>query len=256
MRERINATIAGGYVGLGLRPGHVKRANLGNNPVADVRAELNRNRLELFELGFISDWWRLDEHGRAVSVAHEEDLHRLKNELGARHMVAIAGPLSDGLAISAKRFGELCQRAATHNLSVALEFLPWTDIATLEQAWQLVEASGEPNAKIVLDTWHFFRGGSTLKMIDSVPAERIAVIQLSDGPSGPLADELDATYRLRQVPGGGEFPLLDLFDALAAKGVTAPIGVEVLSDTLRQVSPTEAATIAAAATERLLSQYA
>lgn len=256
MRERIDASSAGGYMGLGLRPGHVKRAGTGDQPVTDVRGELAAHDLELVEIGFISDWWTLDDAGVAASLKHEQGLHRLKAEFGARHMMAIAGPLTDGIDTVAERFGAMCRRAAEHDLDVALEFLPWTDINTLEKAWQVVESSGEPNAKIAFDTWHFFRGGSTFDMLDPIPAERIAVIQLSDGPLGAVESELDATFRLRQVPGAGEFDLTGLFEALAANGVNAPIGVEVLSDELRKLTPVEAAKVAARATDELLAPYA
>lgn len=255
MRDRIDASVAGGYMGLGLRPGHVKRAATGDQPVTDMRSELRANQLELVEIGFISDWWKLDENGDAVSLKHEQGLHRLKEELGARHMMAIAGPLTEGIDAVAERFGAMCRRAAPYGLDVALEFLPWTDINTLEKAWQVVEASGEPNAKIAFDTWHFFRGGSTLEMLEPIPAERIAVIQLSDGPLGPVDDEMAATFHSRAVPGAGEFALVELFDALAAKGVSAPIGVEVLSDTLRELSPVDAAKVASEATDEFLARF-
>ncbi|KAB1645141.1 sugar phosphate isomerase/epimerase family protein [Gulosibacter chungangensis] len=255
MRERIDASMAGGYMGLGLRPGHVKRAVEGEHPVTDLYGELQANDLELVEIGFISDWWTLDGDGNAVSLKHEQGLHRLKEDLGARHMMAIGGPLGEGIDAAAARFGAMCRRAAPHGLDVALEFLPWTDTNTLEKAWQIVSESGEPNAKIAFDTWHFFRGGSTLEMLEPIPADRIAVIQLSDGPLNPVTDEMDATFHSRAVPGAGEFPLTTLFDALAAKGVKAPIGVEVLSDALRELSSVAAATAAAKATDRFLAQY-
>ena len=293
--DLLDAAAAGRYSGLGLRPGHVRRG-LSEHP--DIAEALRARRLELVEIGFVSEWWTVRD-GRPSSLEHERSLYELKDRYGARHMIAIGGAIGTGLAgagrpdrargprrarppltgargwrpgrarapprpfpppppppapppcspwgrplpapiaPAADRYRALCRRAADHDLTVALEFLPWSDVDTLEKAWRIVEASGAANAAIALDTWHFFRGGSTIDMLALVPAERIAVIQLSDGLLDPVEDELDATFRLRMLPGAGEFDLASLFRALGEKGVDAPIGIEVLSPELRALAPVE-----------------
>lgn len=170
-------------------------------------------------------------------------------------MMAISGPLGLGDDIVAERFAGLCRRASEHGLKVALEFLPWTDVNTIEKAWKLIEASGEPNAALALDTWHFFRGGSTPEMLEAVPADRIAVIQLSDGPLSKMDDELEATFRFRRLPGEGDFDLERLFRLLIEKGVTAPIGVEVLSEDLRTLGVAEVAQLTGKATDYFLAPF-
>lgn len=233
--DLLDAAAAGRYSGLGLRPGHVRRG-LSEHP--DIAEALRARRLELVEIGFVSEWWTVRD-GRPSSLEHERSLYELKDRYGARHMIAIGGDLDEGIEVAADRYRALCRRAADHDLTVALEFLPWSDVDTLEKAWRIVEASGAANAAIALDTWHFFRGGSTIDMLALVPAERIAVIQLSDGLLDPVEDELDATFRLRMLPGAGEFDLASLFRALGEKGVDAPIGIEVLSPELRALAPVE-----------------
>lgn len=243
--ERIAATSQAGYDGLGLRPGHVTRALAAGRTDDEVRAQLEAAGLELFEIGFVADWW-LPDGANEMSLAHEASLYSLADRFGARHMVVIGGPMDAGIDAVAERFAGLCRRAAEHGLDVALEFLPWTDTRTIEDAWRIVEASGEPNGGVVMDTWHFFRGGSTLSQLEAVPADRIPVIQVSDGPLAPVGTELEDTFHLRRVPGTGEFALREVFGTLAQMGVTAPIGVEVLSDELRTQSPEEVAQLTSA----------
>ncbi len=232
LRERIVAAARAGYDGIGLRPGHLARAQAEGADTDEIRSELALHDLEVFEVGFLSDWW-LPDGENAKSLAHEASLHSLKNALGGRHMMVIAGPLDRGLNAVAERFRGVCRRAAEHDLRVALEFLPWTDTRTVEDAWRIVEAAGEPNGGVVVDTWHFFRGGSTFAQLERVPADRIPVIQLSDGPLTRVGTELDDTFHLRHLPGAGEFDLRGLFDTLRRMGVSSPVGMEVLSDELR-----------------------
>lgn len=249
--ERIDAAARAGYDGIGLRPGHVARALKDGHSIDEIRGELSSHGLQVFEVGFLSDWW-LPDGENDKSLGHEDSLYRLKTALGGRHMMVIGGPLDQPLDVVAERFAGVCRRAADRGLTVALEFLPWTDTRTIEDAWRIVEASGEPNGGVVMDTWHFFRGGSTLEQLSSVPAARIPVIQLSDGPMATSGDELDDTFRLRRLPGAGEFDLTALFDGLATKGVLAPVGVEVLSDELRALdTQTVAATTRASVGEFL-----
>jgi len=253
MRERIEIAARAGYDGFGFRPGHAQRAVADGYTFAEIQSDIRAHGLEVFELGFLSDWW-LPNGENADSIEHERALHRLKRYYGGRHMMTISGPLDDGVDAVAERFAGVCRRAAEYKLKVALEFLPWTDVHTIEQAWEIVEKAGEPNGSVVMDTWHFFRGGSTFDQLRKVPAGRISVIQLSDGPLGDVGDELDATFRRRRIAGEGEFDLAGLFAVLKETGVNAPIGVEVLNDELRALPPEEAAQRALDGTKAFLAQ--
>lgn len=248
---RIDAAVAGGYDGIGLRPGHLAQAAADGFTAADVRHRLSDAGLELVEIGFLADWWLTGEEA-AKSRAHEEELYRLKDALGGRHMMVIGGPLDEPVEIVGQRLAGVCDRAARAGLTVALEFLPWTDTSTITTAWSIVEAAERPNVGIVMDTWHQFRGGGTLAEIDAVPADRIVAVQLSDGPVAPVGSELDDTFHRRMLPGQGEFDLVGVLAGLYRRGIDVPLGVEVLSDELRALPPRVAARTAARATRALL----
>ncbi|MGY1722255.1 sugar phosphate isomerase/epimerase family protein [Blastococcus sp. SYSU DS0533] len=251
---RIAAAVAAGYAGIGLRPGHLARALAGGGTVADVRAKLADAGLELVEIGFLAEWWHGDDVRAARTLEHERALHRLKDEVGGRHVMVIGGPLEQPLDVVAERFAGVCDRAAEHGLVVGLEFLPWTDTDSAVRAWDVVRTAGRPNAGIVLDTWHHVRGSRTLTDLDAVPPERVVAVQLSDGPLAPVGTELEDTFRRRQLPGHGEFDLTTLLRRVLELGVRAPLGVEVLSDELRARSPQVAAAAAADATRALLER--
>lgn len=247
---RLEAAALGGYAGIGLRPSHLDRALDSGLSVADVRARIADRGLELVEIGFLSDWW---EDDAATSRNHEESLYRLRDDLGGRHMMVIGGPLVRPLDEIAERFAGVCDRAAVHGLTVAFESLPWTDTDSVLQAWRIVERAGRPNAGVVFDTWHHVRGSGTDDGLALVPADRFVTIQLSDGPRARIVSEFDDTFRRRLLPGSGEFDLVALLGRLADLGVTAPIGVEVLSDELRALDPRDVASQAADATRAVLA---
>jgi sugar phosphate isomerase/epimerase len=67
----------------------------------------------------------------------------------------------------------------------------------------VVEASGAPNAGLMIDVWHFFNTRSTLADLDGLPPERIVAVQLNDGRVVD-GDFLTEARQGRLLPGEGE----------------------------------------------------
>ena len=116
-QQRLEAASAGGYVGIGLRPGHYKAARAEGRSETDLRRMLEDHGLELTEIGFLAGWWESGDLA-ARSRAHEDQLYRLKESLGGRHMMLIGGPLREPIGTIAERFAAVCDRALDHGLMV------------------------------------------------------------------------------------------------------------------------------------------
>ena len=65
-------------------------------------------------------------------------------------------------------FGALCDRAGD-DLTVALEFMPYSGVPDLATAWQVVEGAGRANSGLIVDVWHWARAGMTAADLDGVP---------------------------------------------------------------------------------------
>ncbi|ODU07401.1 MAG: hypothetical protein ABS81_01190 [Pseudonocardia sp. SCN 72-86] len=181
---------------------------------------------------------------------------RMADVFGARRVQAVdrLGEMrADDEAIDA--FGALCDRAAAHELGVALEFVPYSSISDLDSAVAVVEGAGRSNGGLCIDSWHFFRGGHSLDALAGVDPTRIVMIQINDGPMKPEDDNrmADAVHH-RRCPGEGEFDLDGFVGTLARLGVEAPISVEIYSDVLDRLPSAVAARAAAASTCGLLDR--
>lgn len=106
---------------------------------------------------------------------------------------------------------------------------------------------------MVLDTWHHFRGAAGNDLIRAIRADRVVAIQFSDGESQRVGADLEDTFKRRRLPGEGDFDLRSFLTIVTGMGVTAPVGVEVLSDELRKLGPQEPARRAADATRQVLA---
>ena len=122
------------------------------------------------------------------------------------------------------QFLEVAEQLGAKHILIAgndpdLEFMPWTDVKNLTQAQQIVEASGQDNAAILIDSLHFDRSDSTLEQVKALDPKRINYVQLCDGLAhydSSDAGLIKIARSNRLVPGQGEIDLVSLIRALPA----------------------------------------
>jgi 2-keto-myo-inositol isomerase len=121
---------------------------------------------------------------------------------------------------------ELSGIARPFGVRLAFEFLGFRDctVNSLGQCAAIVEAVGRPNVGLVLDTFHFFAGGSTLSSIAAVDPRRIFMVHVNDVERAPRRALHDA---LRLLPGRGVLPLQGILSALRQAGYDGDFSVEL-----------------------------
>ncbi len=143
---------------------------------------------------------------------------------------ACLGPIDD-LSAAADGLAMLAEQAATADMSIALEFLPWTGVPTFAAANDLVVASGAENATILLDAWHWVRqpGGPDLDLLRSVPGHRVSYVQMCD-PGPTPGDDLEAEAMTdRRLPGAGTVDYASIWSALDEIGSDPFVAAEVFN---------------------------
>jgi len=120
----------------------------------------------------------------------------------------------------------LSREAASFGVRVAYEFLGFADcsVNTLAQCAAIVEAVGRPNVGVVLDTFHFYAGGSSLASLRAIDPRRIFMVHLNDVERAPRRKLHDA---LRLFPGRGVLPVVPILRELDAIGYHGDISVEI-----------------------------
>jgi sugar phosphate isomerase/epimerase len=213
--------------------------------VGQIRTALRSQGLEVLDVGSIALSPDLDP---AVPGA----LVRFASEVGARIVHITDWDPEPERTID--RFGEICDLAVEPGLQVAIEFMPYSYTRTLDDASALIAAVRRGNAGIVLDTLHLMRSGGSPAAIRNVPPAMLSFIQLADAPRhAPPAGRLrEEALGGRLLPGEGELPLDDIFDALPA----IPVSVEVPSDANRHLALVEQARLALDSTTRFLARVA
>lgn len=249
--DKLEAVAAAGFAQVELW-----REDVASSSVADVRKAVARTGLQLTDVQVLLDFDGASAATRQSKRAEAMSLLALANDVGAGTVLVPACTATD---YAPERVADdlrwLCLRAAEHGLRIAYEGMAWSRLhSTLPSAWQQIEQVGAPNLDIVVDAFHLFAAGRTADDLHDIPAERIALVQLSDALAQPLPGQVTTQARHhRCLPGDGLWPLETLIDALAEMGYSGPIGLEVFNDALKARDPHEVAREAMAALEAVLA---
>jgi len=158
-------------------------------------------------------------------------LSEVARAVGAPAIVVVPGPRADGVTngdvvrVTVEALRTLSEIGGP-GVGLAFEFLgpPWCSVRTLDVALEIIDAVDRPNVGLVLDSFHFYAGGSRLEDIALVPVEKLFVAHINDAE--PVErEELTDAHRL--YPSGGVIPLVDIFGSLAHAGFDGVVSVEL-----------------------------
>jgi sugar phosphate isomerase/epimerase len=228
-REQVAAAATAGFGGITCWPNIWRHAQRRDSlTVQDMRAMLDDNGLVITDVDACSDWAAPSPVDVPLPSAPRVEFFDVGDRLGATTVVAthtIGGGLATDREVAG--FALLCDEAAVHGLRIALEYVPFTGVPDLPAALRILGAVDRPNAGLVVDLGHHARSGGGPDDLRVLRPEQVFTVQLADGPLRQSADLLEDAMSHRQLPGSGEFPLVDCLRVLADIGVRAPTGPEV-----------------------------
>lgn len=127
------------------------------------------------------------------------------------------------------RLRECGQILGDFGVTIALEFLPYGPLATLDQCLAICQQVGWSRCGVLLDTWHIFHSPPAWQQLSQLDPAYIARVQINDAPP-PVGDDLVYESRFRRVPpGDGSFDLDQFKRILHGIGYDGIISPEVLS---------------------------
>jgi sugar phosphate isomerase/epimerase len=165
-------------------------------------------------------------------------------EAGAREIAAYASVLGPDWVLTnvmapvddrvRDEFARCAEIIGETGARLAVEYLPWTPVASAGAALDLVRSVPATGARVLPDVWHHFRGPDDWAALDALPLDEIAYVQFSDALPMISEDLVEETVSRRVFPGEGEFDLGTYCDHMRAKGFDGVVSVEVLSAAMRE----------------------
>jgi 3-dehydroshikimate dehydratase len=147
-----------------------------------------------------------------------------------------------GIDRAAGDFHELGERAAKRGLRVGFEALAWgLHVNDYRDAWEIVRRADHQSIGIILDSFHALAPSFPTNPIQSIPADKIFLVQLADAPKLGL-DVLSWSRHFRCFPGQGDLPVTAFMQAVIATGYKGPLSLEIFNDQFRAGSAARTAT--------------
>ena len=212
--------------------------------VDDVRKAVDDHGLQVPTTIMLKGWF--DTVGADHATALDECKRRMEQAaiVGAVH--CIGGPPHDphiDYDLGAQNYAELLSLGIREfGVRPAMEYLGFAQkFNTIEDSLEIMQRSGHPEATIVLDPFHCFRGGGPMESISKLSSSQIAVSHFNDAPANPPRELQRDPDRV--LPGDGIVDLKKYCDLLRSVGYNRWLSLELFSEELWSRDPKEVAQI-------------
>lgn len=237
--EQIRLASAAGFHGIGLWLDDIELATSRGTSLDAIASWVQHAGLKVEELCFLGGWQDADEEQFPLVLQRTRHISQISRAVGCDIVVAVPTLKPGFLDGAPGRLGEVCRAAAEYGVRIALEF-PGTaaEVKDLATAWQVVSRAGRENAGLVLDSFHFFLGGSKIEDLTGIAGDRIFLVHLSDAMDVP-SEKLRILHDYRTFPGEGTLDYGPLLWALQEMGYQGALSLEIWNQRLRETSPAE-----------------
>lgn len=161
-----------------------------------------------------------------------KELTEIAGAIGCKNVVVVPGKLTAGMPRaeivdeSVRVLNELADIADKNQVSLAFEFLGQTDcsVQTLDLCKIIIDKCNRDNVGLVIDSFHFYAGGSSFDAFNNLDPEKIFIFHINDAEDLPREHLTDAQ---RLYPGEGILPLKELKAAFDRIGYSEVVSIEI-----------------------------
>jgi sugar phosphate isomerase/epimerase len=157
--------------------------------------------------------------GTWLMPAHDELTYRSNFEQHTRRLRAVAKVLDEyGLVLGLEYVGPRTLWASKR----------YSFVHTLAETQELIDAIGNGNLGVVLDSWHWYTAEETLDDLRTLSADQIVAVDLNDAPVGiPVDEQID---NRRTLPAAtGVIDVATFLKFLVEIGYEGPVRAEPFS---------------------------
>jgi len=210
--------------------------------LGELRRRINDLGLDVAGAVGFAEWIVADRAQRASGLERMKRDMEYVAALGGRHIAAppIGAHQADhahpSMDEAADRYRAILELGERTGVTPVLEL--WGFSATLSRLAEVVyvaTATAHPNACVLLDSYHLYKGGSNFSGIRLLSGAALPVFHINDYPADPPRETIDDADRV--YPGDGVAPLGELFRTLDAIGFRGYLSVELFNPSYWKLPP-------------------
>jgi len=246
IREQIKLAAKAGYDSVELWLRDVDKFVSEGGKLADLRNELVDLGLRVDSAIAFGKWIVDDEAERTAGVEQmQRDMETLRAIGGLRIAAPPVGATNEAglnLDAAAKRYNTILELGRKHEVLPQVELWGFSkNLSTLAEVLYVAAAANHPDACVLLDVYHMYKGGSDFNNIGLVPAAKMHCLHMNDYPATPPRDQIADADRV--YPGDGVAPLDHILQSLVAGGFRGTLSLELFNRTYWQQPAQEVATL-------------
>ncbi|MEP6950361.1 MAG: TIM barrel protein [Ginsengibacter sp.] len=223
-----------GYDGIELWINDIKEYLAQGNSIGSLASFISSKNIVVEDAISFTEWMVDDEDKRKAALKELEEEMKIMAALGCRRIAAPPAGVNKDKPIdfqkAATRYREILALGRKYKVMPQLEF--WGASGTLynfSQALAIAAAADDKDARILVDIYHMFRGGSGFDSLNLVNGKVIEIIHMNDYPaSKPVNEQTDSD---RVYPGDGAAPLKQVLRDLKAMDGTKVLSLELFNKT-------------------------
>lgn len=200
--------------------------------VADLKKQLDDRGLVVPDLIGFFEWGSPDATVRVAALDEARRNMDLAVALGCTGLAAPPMGILDRPDIPlldlAERYGQLVEVGREYGVTPILEFWGHSQIlCRLGEALLVAGESGAPEACILGDVFHMYKGGGTFEALKLIGPQTLALVHMNDYPAEPPRNVITDAQRV--YPGDGVAPLDQILSDLARAGYTGMLSLELFN---------------------------
>lgn len=238
--DKIRIAAQAGYTGIELWHADIDQHLSRGGSLAEIRRAIDDQGLVVPTTIMLKGWCEPDGAGYEQGLS--ECRRRLEQAVAVGAPHAVAGPPQAGVdfRLAADRYARLLNLGISLGVRPSVEYLGFAqEVNSIAAALRIMQDSGHPEATIVLDPFHDFRGGGGHEEIAQLRPEQIAVCHFDDAPGSPPAGEQRDSDRV--MPGEGVIRLDRFLSLLRGIGYKGFLSLELFRDDLWKQDPLDVA---------------
>lgn len=233
LAEQIEVAAGAGYEGIELWLDDIDRFADGGASLADLKRRCRDLGLEIYSAIGFAQWIVEDDALRAKGLEQlRRDMSRVSELGGLRIAAPPAGATGSGAILDhariAERYHTILELGRDFGVVPQLEIWGMSaNLGNLADALAVAARSGHPDACILADVFHLYKGGSAPASLHLLARSAAHVFHMNDYPAAP--DRAAVSDSQRIWPGDGVAPLKEILGYLVANDCRLFLSLELFN---------------------------
>lgn len=233
LAEEIALAADVGYDGIEPWIGEIQQHVAAGGSLEDLRRQVSDSGLTVESAIGFARWIVDDENERKKGIEQLKRDMELVRAIGGTRIAAppVGAHGKDAadldLSVVADRYAAILELGREMGVTPQLEIWgPSKNLFRLDQAVEVLNRCDDPDACLLPDIYHMYRGGSDFALLATLPGRMIHVFHVNDYPARPR-EELNDSDRV--YPGDGDAPVTEILRTLQKIGFRGALSLELFN---------------------------